>query len=301
MAQTPSRAEILERAQDFLRTHGKPPSMGTLRRWTDYRVPRRVLREVLAELQAARTGEPSQTPRLFTDLPPPRGEPLSTWPQIPAPALVFSDLHVPFQHNEWLRGIVSQALSKGIRRAVIVGDLLDFSHLSIFGGVSGWDAEDELEDLSQVLRWLAQFMAEIHILPGNHDDRFAKKLDRQLSTRWLLRNAASGLAQVQVHEHHHAYLGSTWLVAHPRTYSRSPAQPALKLSEMYGRNVAVGHTHHWNVSRHYGRWAVEIGMVGDPERIRYKQVELTTHPSSELGALLVLEDERPVFLHPAIG
>jgi len=296
---------IEARIEDFYKREGRLPALSTVRDWADYKINRKLLSATLttvADRLLNPPASPTPTPIPTITLPAPRAPIASDWPQIPLPALVFSDLHIPAHNNEWLHHIVQQAIQMKIRRAVLVGDIFDFGHFAKWPNGSRWNAEEELEDVVAVMAWLAQYMNEVYLIPGNHDDRFANRIDRQISTSWLLKQttlAHQGIFHVV--KHHHAYLGQTWLAAHPRTYSRSPGQPALDLAKAYNRNVAVGHTHHFNIARYFGRWAVEIGMTGDERRLEYKHKELTTHPSSELGALIILENEKPVFLHPHIG
>lgn len=303
------RHEIEAQIEAFYKENKRAPSLSTLRAWTNYKVSRtsltKILTEKMDELLAKRLGEMVSAHKVDVEmvaLPEPRAPIMSDWPRIPLPALVFSDLHIPALDNNWMYYIVKRAIQMRIRRVVIVGDIFDFGHFSKWPHAARWSAEEELEDVKQVMNWLAQYMSEVHLLPGNHDDRFANRIDRQISTSWLLKQVCNNNQEVfKVYKHHHAFLGESWLVAHPRTYSRVPAQPALDLAKAYNLNVAVGHTHHFNISRYYGRWAVEMGMVADSRRLEYKQIELTTHPSSELGALIILPDERPIFLHPNIG
>lgn len=298
---------LTQRIREFYARNGRLPSVSTVRCWEKWRIGRQAAQRLIeAALSAAPTVPTVSTParrELDVPFPAPRAPLLDGWPTLRAPALVFSDLHVPSHHEEWIRHIVSEALKKGVRRAVIVGDLLDFGHLSRYPKESRWSPQEELDDLLVLMQWLLQYMTEVHVLPGNHDDRLANKLDRKITTEWFLARMFQTIpgAPIVTHWHHHAYLGQRWLLAHPKTYSRTPTQPALELAKAFGRSVAVGHTHHFNVGRYYGRWAAEIGMTADARRMDYKQAELTTHPSAELGALLILEDERPVFLHPDLG
>ena len=232
------------------------------------------------------------------EIPQSAGPDWATYPQIPLPALIISDLHIPYQDSAWLERVVSYAALSGIRRCVVAGDLLDAEKLSVFVTPPGESFEQSLEPARKIIQWLEGFFPEVYIFPGNHDFRFSKKLDRQMSVAYLIRLLAG--ERTQVYEHHHAFLGDTWLVAHPRGYSRLPTKPALELTSKFGKNVAIGHTHKLSLGtdpsgRHF---AIEIGMCADARRIEYLHRELSTAPVPQLGALIIDQNEDPLLLHP---
>lgn len=279
--------------------------------WTPYKaeVALRYLRSLEAtEPPVLREDSPPPPPQPQTigvSLPEPRAPRRDDWPRIPAPALILSDLHVPSHDPAWIKHCVERAIGLNVRRLVIAGDLLDFGHLSKWGQERDWTTEDEVQDARLLVMWLRQYFESIHIFPGNHDARLSRMLNRELSSRIVLEwiTGANEAPNVAIHWHHHAYVGERWIVAHPRNYSRLPAKPALELAMNLRRHVAIGHTHKFALSRtpdgHH--WAVEIGMCADAARMAYKQQELSTHPKSSLGGLIIDATERPILLHPELG
>lgn len=221
------------------------------------------------------------------------------YPHIQAPALIVSDLHIPYHNAEWLETISTKALALGVRTLVVVGDLLDATHLAKWPSESSHTYEDELEIGQRVIQSLEAYFS-IHLLMGNHDDRVSKKLDRNISAHALYKLAFPNIA---VYRHHHAYIGNTWLVAHPGNYSRVPAQPAYQLAQKYERNVAIGHTHKFAIARDITgrRWVAEIGGCYRPELFSYIHRELRTNPAPQIGALIIMPDEKPLPLHPDGG
>lgn len=298
---------LSERAQKWAVSNEKWPSVGTLRNWSGYKLSRKqaqVLRDSWGDV--AKESVPSKTSGpLAVGFPAARAPKLDEWPTIPAPALVFSDLHIPAQHEAWITTIVSEAVSRGIRRAVIAGDMFDFGHLSKFPQDKRWTTEEELQDGVVFMKWLLQHMDEVHFFPGNHDDRLAKKLDRQVTNDWFFNMLFAQIpgAKIKVYWHQHAFLGKKWLISHPGNYSRVVASIPRQLASKFHRHVAIGHTHAfgmgWDISGQY--MAIEMGMTADAARLSYKQREMTTHPASSVGALLILPDELPILLHPGIG
>jgi len=297
-----SEADIRRAIEGFVREHGRLPSVGSLRRRFGWRLGESRARQAI---QAYRENAPSgeETPMLDAEIPAPRAPRRDEWPQIAAPCLVISDLQIPAHDPAWLQHCVERAIGMGIRRLLIAGDLVDFTHLSRWPAEHHYSAEDELEDAHAVLRWLRVYMSEIHLIPGNHDDRLAKRLDRQLSTRAVLElGVKRNLDGVYVHWHHHARVGRTWLVVHPGNYSKTPPAVARELAATHHRNVAMGHDHlfalGFDTSGNY--FCISYGMMADPARLAYAHRELRRAPQMQQGALIIDAEERPILLHPRL-
>jgi predicted phosphodiesterase len=221
----------------------------------------------------------------------------NNYPQLDPGILVMSDLHVPCHDKAWIETVVNYALSKNIRRLLIAGDLLDLAQFAKWPGPTDYNVEMEMDLAEKVLKWLKQYFTQIDIVLGNHDRRFAKKLDNQISPTAMMSKWFAGLAKV--HHHDHALVGNTWLVSHPGTYSRVPTKPAYDMCAVYGKNVAVAHTHKLGMARDVSgtKWGVEIGMCADDSKFAYKHMTLTTHPRMQKGSLIIHANESPELLH----
>lgn len=287
--------DIAELIELYIAERGTMPSPTTLRRLAKeagltlggYRAER-ILREWRRRTTVQIPG-PSLHPIKEVD----------NYPQIPAPALILSDLHIPFHDPAWIERVATYALRQGIPRLLIAGDLLDAKALSSFPTQSSYSYEEELEEAVPIINELARVF-RVHIIMGNHDDRLARRLNRELSPRTVYRLA---FPAAEVHFHHHALVGHNWLVAHPRNYSRVSGQPAHQLVAKFGRNVAIAHTHKWTITRDASgtKWVVETGGCFDPRRLDYVHRELSTMPFPQQGALIVDEEERPMLLHPELA
>lgn len=235
--------------------------------------------------------------------PPPVARPMRDWsdyPQLDAGVLVISDLHVPYHDTIWLGKVVDKAVDMGITRCIVAGDLLDSKQLGKFADQSEHTLEEEVDQAHGVIVWLKSRFAQIDVFPGNHDARFARALGNQISTRKLLEWACGSAATI--HSHHHAYVGQTWLVAHPGAYSRVPGRPAEQLAAKFQRSVATAHTHKWALSFDVSgnHWIAEIGAIANPDLFGYTHRELRTFPAHQQGALIIDDLERPHLLHPRL-
>lgn len=224
------------------------------------------------------------------------------YPQLPAGALVMGDFHSVAYDPDWLAQVVEKARALQIKRAILNGDLFDFTFFSKFGAERRWTTEQEIDVVRAIVNWIAARFDTVHILPGNHDKRISKKLDHEVSTDYLLVSLLSTLGRnnVHVHWHHHAFVGQTWLVAHPKNYSAKPIAPADAYIAKHRRHVAISHTHQWGIARYNGFWAVEIGTMSNPGKFAYAHEELNKSPAAERGALIITDDEKPILLHPEL-
>jgi predicted phosphodiesterase len=294
-------AEVYRR----LAREGRFPTPGEVSRRitheTGFVVGDRRIKNLIAGLEAppGRAGGAEPPP----DEPPARAglRDWSDYPRLQLPALVISDLHVPYHDPAWLKRVVEAARARRLRRLVVNGDLIDSKQLGKFKDQSGHTLEEELELASKLLEWLHGPFDEIHVLLGNHDVRVSKALDNQLTPRRVLQWAAGGNAMV--YDHHHAYLGAGWLVAHPGNYSVVPGKPAYELAAKHQKHVLIGHTHKLTLTRDLsGRhWAVEGGMMADPRLFAYTHAELRKFPYHQQGAVILTADEKPVLLSPELG
>lgn len=164
-------------------------------------------------------------------------------------ALLIGDLHVPHHSAEMLRRAVyiTRRYHPGVQTLVIGGDLFDFGSLSSHAHTG---PEDDLNDsmrlAGDVLRALGQHFVKMIILPGNHDERLARKLDKNWDFG-LLVNAALGRdwpdCEVTISEVDYLYMGERWLVGHPSNYSGRGGQTPADLADLWGRNVVTWHNH----------------------------------------------------------
>lgn len=224
----------------------------------------------------------------------------SDYPTLDAGVLVISDLHIPYHDVNWIAKCVEIAHRMKITKLIIAGDLLDSKQLGKFADQSEHTLEEEIDQAHQLVLWLRSKFEQIDVFPGNHDARFARAIGNQISTSKLLEWACGGAATI--HSHHHAYVGQTWLVAHPGVYSRVPGRPAEQLAAKFQRSVATAHTHKWAISTDVSgnHWIAEIGACANPRLFGYTHRELRTFPAHQQGALIIDNEERPHLLHPRL-
>lgn len=217
------------------------------------------------------------------------------YPYLQPPVLIISDLHIPYHRSDWLDRVLFEAKERGIGQILIAGDIIDSKRVAFWTSEDGLKLDQELEIARELISEMKRHFLVEAIL-GNHDDRLAKLVGRELRTEQLL----SRWLDITVHRYHQAYVGESWIISHPQNYSKAPAQPALALATKYEKNVAVAHTHQFSLARTLSGkwWAIEIGTCMDPRYVEYLHRNMSTHPMLQNGALIIDEAEKPLLLHP---
>lgn len=208
-------------------------------------------------------------------------------------ALILSDLHCPLHSTLMLERALDTAAAHGVRNTVIIGDTWDFDELSSFPQIHRpASAGDTVRISGGVLNYIAERSAQTVITPGNHCIRFAKRLNAAWDMRFLV---AAALADYPAHgeivttNYSYVYLGDSWLVGHPKKYSRTPGKTPAELADLYGRNVVTGHNHLVGFApSKSGRWlGVDCGALTDPEAHAYLMHEMNDHPRWQSGFVII--------------
>lgn len=200
-----------------------------------------------------------------------------------ANALIIGDLHIPHQNSQMLvRAIkVTQKYHPSVRRFIIGGDLFDFDSLSRHSHAQKeTDPNDAIRLGGHVLRAIGASFDEGIIVPGNHDRRFAAKLDRDFDME-LLVNAALGNkwphAKIKITNLDYVYLGADWVVGHPSHYSGLGGKTPSEIAAVWEKNIVTLHNHIVGVSQSKsGNYiGVDCGHMTVPDQHSYLHRSLT--------------------------
>lgn len=200
-----------------------------------------------------------------------------------ANALVIGDLHIPHQNTTMLvRALkVVKKYHPSVRRFIIGGDLFDFDSLSRHShDQKETDPNDAIRLGGHVLRALGAELDEGIIIPGNHDRRFAKRLDQDFDME-LLVNAALGQkwprARLKITNLDYIYLGATWVVGHPSHYSGLGGKTPSDIADVWQKNIVTLHNHIVGQSQsRSGRYiGVDCGHMTVPDLHTYLHRGLT--------------------------
>lgn len=194
--------------------------------------------------------------------------------------VITADFHCPFASLKWLNRVIEIGKKEGIKQLLIAGDFFDFDRLSYWLKVSNAEdmavpLEDELSFSSMVLERLESQYDTIYFIGGNHWSRLLKNISFSVSsTRLLGLVDRANDPRYKLNEHFH------WILIDDKVRVTHPGK-ARKSDYTLARDLAYIYTNHWLVVAHRhrvnegftpdGRPQLEIGWMGDTERMRYVQ------------------------------
>lgn len=218
-------------------------------------------------------------------------------------ALILMDTHVPFHDAIWINRVIDLALSWGIKKLILGGDILDLDALCNFAPFfkeKQIDLGEELEEAELFFGALACF-EEILWFAGGHERRFLRRLMSALGMEKLA-VLVTELEQLTASSYHHCFLisgGKKMAIIHPKNLSKIPARLPTFLCRKFRMPVIGGHDHIWGLTQDESGedWACSVGVSADPKRLSYISLETNTRPAVTQGALIVKEGY-PWLLHP---
>lgn len=171
---------------------------------------------------------------------------------------VVSDVHVPFHNKDLTQQQLKvgydfkKANPKKFALLVLGGDVIDFSsHYKHGFNESDPSWRRSIQDTGKYLDAFASIYDAIAWVPGNHDIRFGKRLEKLLGHRELVfltqRHMTEGIIPLDYFhytEYNYCVVNDEWLIIHPFNYSKKPCKVACDLAEVHKKNVIIGHTHH---------------------------------------------------------
>ncbi len=204
-------------------------------------------------------------------------------------AMVISDVHIPYQHDDLLSQIEKH---KDMDYLLIAGDLADCESCSSFPILERPTLEQELIQVHLFLKKVREITdAEIICIAGNHEARLTKDimkmqekgLQRMLDPQ-LLRMVQDGfnfyvngkkisyepIEKFTYIDNWYAYLFNNLVIAHPKNFSNVPARVAEQSAEFFLNRgiiekddiVIIGHTHKYSniiASRRQNVFVIENG------------------------------------------
>lgn len=199
--------------------------------------------------------------------------------------LYCSDIHAPSYAPLMLDRLMRIGRKRNIPTLVIGGDLTDQATISHWPNtLPQHSLEQCLDSAGLVLSLLGDVFERIVVIPGNHDDRTAKKLGSYYSFERLLRSCIGTRrmnADLIATDYSYAYFGKTAdvgpdagvIAGHPSFYSSTAGKGVAEVAEMEHRHVLGSHNHlqavTWTKSGRY--WGVDPGCMCEADNTPYIQ------------------------------
>lgn len=192
--------------------------------------------------------------------------------------IISADYHSPFISMLWLNRLLNVAKKENIKQLVIGGDFGDIDRLSWWLRQKQAEdiavkLDDELAFTEMVLEKLFEWFERIDIIGGNHWLRLLGAVTFSVSAKRLM-----GLVGQKDNPKLHFHGLFNWLLIDSKVRVTHPAK-ARKLDYTLARDLSILHPDQWIVVTHRhraseaftpdGRPIMEIGWMGDVERMRY--------------------------------
>lgn len=187
-------------------------------------------------------------------------------------ALVLSDIHVPYHHEEFIQQAIESAEFDMI---VVAGDLFTFDQISKYSKAHNIPRmETELEIGGAMLLYLAQH-APVYITNSNHDARFANRIDAQFSLKRLMNAALNGRKPqnpIITTERDYIFMNDNFIIGHLNNASGVAGKIAHNIAQKYQRHCLAGHDHITGVFNPRSRFiGASIGCSADYTKFWYSE------------------------------
>lgn len=211
--------------------------------------------------------------------------------------LYASDFHAPLHNRRMTERLIRVGRQRAVKNLVIGGDLFDFDSLSAHPKtLATAGLGDTLETAALLLLELAKDFS-IWMLPGNHDERVAKRLNEPTEFARVVWGALKGRQPehpITITTFPWLYIGpeeTGWTVGHPMYFSTVPARMGADVAMLEHRNVIGAHNHVVGLMQsRCGRYfAIDPGHMTEPELTPYymKNRGLSKYPRWKAGFVLV--------------
>jgi len=201
--------------------------------------------------------------------------------------IVACDYHSPYYSIPWHNRTMAVAERFGIRKIIIVGDLVDFGFASFFYSENRPSLDEEKDENKRLLASLIGYFDEIILIKGNHEDRLGRMTDGKVQADVLLELWTKDAWQKKVRysTYDKLFIGDEWMLVHPKNYSTISGQVAKKLATKFHRNIINAHGHFlsygYDISGKF--LCVDMGGLFDTKKIEYSSIKTTTHPNWQNG------------------
>jgi len=220
--------------------------------------------------------------------------------------MITADWHIPFHDVDLVEKMLAVAEKFGAKKLVIAGDFIELDVFKTYiDKTAAWKYEKQ--KTRSILKALLGRFREIVWLIGNHEVRMWKRLQGMGEEEdiFQLILEAEAARKVRYSIYPYTIINSSWMVVHPKSYSRIQARNAfflaskylVKLVErgkspngIYGMVAAHGHLGGMGTDIS-GRFQVADGMgMMNPDKVHYQIIKISTSPNWRPGFFMLLDN-----------
>ena len=220
--------------------------------------------------------------------------------------MLTGDWHIPFHDADLVEKMMVIAKRFELRKLVIVGDFVELDSFKVFlDKTVSWQYEKET--IRKIIKSLLSWFVEITWLMGNHEIRMWKRLqgmgEEEDIFQLVLEKETVGKVQYSVYPF--SIINSSWMVIHPKSYSRIAARNPYFLASKYLVDLVLkkkppnGQCGIIAFHGHGGGEATDIsgnfqavdGMcMCDPQKIGYQVLKINTAPRWRPGFMALINN-----------
>jgi hypothetical protein len=211
-------------------------------------------------------------------------------------SLILADLHAPYHAETFIKEAVERALESvySLDQIIIAGDTFDFAGLSQYSKAHNVARlETELQIGGSLLLYLAQY-APVYVTMGNHENRFADKLDMAFSLNRLVNTALNGRQPVHAittTDRDYLFLGESYIIGHLSSGGAIAGKNAHNIAQKYKRHCLAGHDHIRGVFNPSSRYiGASIGCCADVKKFWYSERLMNSMRFMERGYAIVTDE-----------
>lgn len=216
--------------------------------------------------------------------------------------IITCDYHSPYYSIVWHNRSLAIAERFGIKKLIVIGDLVELGFAAYFYSDNKPKIEDEAGENKRLIGSMLDHFEQIYLVKGNHENRLGRNTDGIIKVQNLLEEWVGPEygKRFTFSLYDKLTIGNEWLCVHPKSYSQKAGIASRALCSKYMMNILNTHGHHvgWNYDPSGKFLAVDLGGMFDSEKVEYINFKTTTHPvwNSGFGMLrnghFYLFDER---------
>jgi hypothetical protein len=201
--------------------------------------------------------------------------------------IITADYHSPYYSTLWHNRSLAIAERFGIKKLVVIGDLVEFGFAAYFYSDDKPKIEDEAGEDKRLIQSMIAHFEQVYLVKGNHENRLGRNTNGIIKAQALLAEwAGPDYGKRFIFSlYDKLTIGNEWLCVHPKSYSQKAGIASRSLCSKYLKNIINTHGHHvgWNYDPSGKFLAVDLGGMFDPEKVEYINMKTTTHPAWNQG------------------
>lgn len=206
-----------------------------------------------------------------------------------------ADYHLPFLNKPLFKQMLKDARDRKLTKLLIAGDFFDLNAFSKFYCHYPVEWKKEREFAKEVVKILINNFSEIVFMASNHEIRYLKNMINPCGDIEDLYSVIGIDNRKYPVTLKNQCIVDNFIVIHPKNARHNQLSFAREISNIHKeKHIVIAHAHMQSqaIDPAGTHWLIDIGLMGDANKIEYKNMMVTGHYAWNSGYMLV-EDGRP--------